>query len=123
MIKERSEEEETRELLELQRLADFNGQSPQAQRRWSAPRSRHNSLGSGTPPYTASPRLSATVGSAGDQLVVDVEQMRDKVGALGTKHQLLAETVTELQNRLIELEKERGVVGSTPPAIACCALF
>lgn len=124
---------------ELRRLSEFNNMPPQAQRRWSAsrPRSRHNSLGSGTPPFSQSPRsigdeqiarLSSSFSTTSldprtDQLVVDMETVADKVGALGTRHKLLEETVTDLQNRLVSLEKLQGIDGTRTNSNACCILF
>lgn len=116
---------------ELQRLADFNGQPMQAQRRWTPPRTRRNSL-PGTPPHGQSPRgladpeqldrlatasASATVTQQVDQLQVDTERALDKVGVLGTKHQLLAEEVQALQNQVTSLEQRLG------SGNACCVLY
>ena len=132
-------EEMTESEIELQkRLSDFTGEPPQAQRRWSNPRPRSRA-GSNASNYSPRPlsdtelgRLATTIATdtttastspyRDDNPIVRIERVEVKLGEWCTKHQLLQETVVELQNRIIALERDQKIP-ARGDSNACCVLF
>jgi len=123
--------------IELQkRLSDFTGE--QVHRRWSNPRPRSRT-GSNASSHSPRPlsdtelgRLATTISPdvvtsstspyRDDNPIVRIERVEGKLGEWATKHQLLQETVIELQNKMIILERQQQIPVRSD-SNTCCMLF